>query len=220
MLLPLFSSVAKAAATPTPQPRGYLTLAGEHSAHLEVKKSRFLAKAWPVATAEDAVAGLAARTDRSANHNCHAWRMGQRSKAFDDGEPGGTAGHPILSAIEAEGLDRVCVLVIRHFGGIKLGTGGLARAYAAAARECLRTAPRIRVAPLVEVAVRAAPGALGATHRAAARLGARRVGQEAYDADGATATVLFVVEASVAEEFAEAGRVAGGQVEVTYPEAE
>ena len=215
-LLPLLRPMTIAmAAAPAPPPRGYLTLAGEYSTHLEVKKSRFLAVAWPVSTAEDAATGLAARTDRSASHNCHAWRVGPRSKAFDDGEPGGTAGRPILAAIEAEGLDRICVLVIRHFGGVKLGTGGLARAYASAARECLRAAPRREVAPLAEVTVRATPGALGTAHRAAARLGARRVGEEAYEEDGTTATVTFEiggVGCTGACRGGQSGRGAGGGV--------
>jgi putative IMPACT (imprinted ancient) family translation regulator len=60
-----------------------------------------------------------------ASHNCFAYRLGQQYRSSDDGEPGGTAGRPILTAIEGEGLDGVCVLVTRYYGGVKLGAGAL-----------------------------------------------------------------------------------------------
>ena len=70
------------------------------------------------------------------------YRLGDEYRSSDDGEPSGTAGRPMLSAIDGEGLDAVCVLVVRHFGGVKLGAGGLARAYGGAARQCLQQALR------------------------------------------------------------------------------
>ncbi|WP_339907227.1 YigZ family protein [Pseudomonas guineae] len=108
----------------------------------EIRKSRFLALAAPVTSATEAQAFLAAHSDASASHNCWAWKVGQQYRFSDDGEPGGTAGRPILAAIEAQDMDQVAVLVIRWYGGIQLGTGGLARAYGGSANKCLQTAPR------------------------------------------------------------------------------
>ena len=75
-----------------------------------------------------------------ATHVCFAWRIGASVRATDAGEPAGTAGKPILSAIEASGLDRVAVAVVRYFGGTKLGTAGLVRCYRAAAHDALEDA--------------------------------------------------------------------------------
>lgn len=72
---------------------------------------------------------LQAVQDLQATHNCWAYKVGAQYRFSDDGEPAGTAGRPILSAIEAQHLDRVMVVVTRYFGGIKLGVGGLVRAY-------------------------------------------------------------------------------------------
>jgi putative IMPACT (imprinted ancient) family translation regulator len=163
----------------------YTTLeVDEHLVETEVKRSRFIAWAWPVASPEGALRRVAARRDASASHNCWAYRIQGQYRSSDDGEPGGTAGRPILGAIEAEGLDGVCVLVVRHFGGVKLGTGGLARAYAGAARECLRAAPRAEVSPRVVLRAAVPYGALGAAYTAAEAHGAASLG-EAYPGGGA-----------------------------------
>lgn len=106
----------------------------------DVRKSRFLVWAAPASTPEQAQAFIASHTDPGATHNCWAWKTGQAYRFNDDGEPAGTAGKPILQAIEGQNLDQVVVLVIRWFGGIKLGTGGLIRAYGGAAAQCLRAA--------------------------------------------------------------------------------
>lgn len=114
----------------------------------DIRKSRFLAQAAPVASAEDALAWIAATGDAGATHNCWAYRVGDAYRFHDDGEPGGTAGRPILQAIDGQGYDRVAVLVTRWYGGIKLGAGGLARAYGGSAAECLRLAPRTPLVPI------------------------------------------------------------------------
>lgn len=131
------------------------TLEGPASYEEDVKKSRFLALAWPVDDVGQAMAHFAAASDPEATHNCWAYRIGAQYRFNDDGEPGGTAGRPILQAIEGQGLDQVAVLVIRWFGGIKLGAGGLVRAYSGAAAQCLRLAPKRVIIPsrLVETAV-------------------------------------------------------------------
>ncbi|KAF1726775.1 IMPACT family protein [Pseudoxanthomonas japonensis] len=118
------------------------TLAARASQLLEVKHSRFLAQASPVDSADDALAFLREIGDPAATHNCWAYRIGQEYRSSDDGEPAGTAGRPILAAIDGQGFDRVMVVVTRWYGGIKLGAGGLVRAYGGAAAECLRLAPR------------------------------------------------------------------------------
>ena len=120
-----------------------LTAAVRHEA--DIRKSRFLALAAPLDSPESAPAFLESVRDPQATHNCWAWRFGAQYRFHDDGEPGGTAGRPILQAIESQGYDRVAVLVIRWFGGIKLGTGGLARAYGGTAAECLRLADRVEL---------------------------------------------------------------------------
>jgi uncharacterized YigZ family protein len=115
-----------------------------------VKKSRFIAVALPIATEDEAKAALAAHRVADANHNCWAWRIGQAYRFSDDGEPSGTAGKPILAAIDGQSLDRMMVIVTRWFGGILLGSGGLVRAYGGTAAACLKGAPLIEVKPTVE----------------------------------------------------------------------
>lgn len=99
---------------------------------IEVKKSRFLAKASPVSTADEAMAFVRGQSDPGASHNYFAYSIGQGDpsefRSSDDGEPSGTGGRPILAAIGQENLTNVCVLVTRYYGGTKLGTGGLVSA--------------------------------------------------------------------------------------------
>ncbi|WP_421593184.1 IMPACT family protein [Shinella sp. M27] len=108
----------------------------------EIRKSRFLAIACPVESEVEAKARLTEVSDLSANHNCWAWRIGQAYRFSDDGEPSGTAGKPILQAIDGQALDRTLVVVTRRFGGILLGSGGLMRAYGGTASLCLRAAAK------------------------------------------------------------------------------
>lgn len=115
-----------------------------------IKKSRFLATAIPVATEQDARAAIAAHAHADANHNCWAWRIGNLYRFSDDGEPSGTAGKPILAAIDGQSLDNLVVIVTRWFGGVLLGSGGLVRAYGGTAALCLRAAERVEVKPMVE----------------------------------------------------------------------
>jgi len=108
----------------------------------DIRKSRFLAIACPIESEAEAKARLAEVWDASASHNCWAWRIGQAYRFSDDGEPGGTAGKPILQAIDGQDLDRTLVVVTRWFGGILLGSGGLMRAYGGTAAACLRAAAK------------------------------------------------------------------------------
>jgi len=114
-------------------------------AETRILASRFLADAVPVQSkdeAENYLQGLRKKF-HDANHHCYAYRLGsdgQESRSSDDGEPGGTAGKPILAAIDREGLTNALVVVTRYFGGTKLGTGGLVRAYGEAAALALKEA--------------------------------------------------------------------------------
>ena len=120
------------------------TLVGPFSLERDIKKSRFLARATPIASIEEAeafIAGIAA-AEPDATHHCWAWQFGPHCRCHDAGEPSGTAGRPILQVVVAQKLDRVVIVVSRWFGGIKLGAGGLVRAYAGTAAECLREAPK------------------------------------------------------------------------------
>lgn len=122
----------------------YITLAGRAEARLKVERSEFLGIATP---ASDAVAFLQEvsaieKKYHDASHHCWAYRLfagGDRSN--DAGEPAGTAGKPIANAIKGAGLHDVGIVVVRWFGGVKLGTGGLARAYHESAAAALREAP-------------------------------------------------------------------------------
>ena len=125
------------------------TLTEPFTCELEVKRSRFIAKAAPVDSPEGALRYLEAVREPDATHNVWAYKIGQQYRFSDDGEPSGTAGRPVLSAIEGQGLDGVMVVVARYFGGVKLGAGGLVRVYSGAAAECLRLAPRREVVPEV-----------------------------------------------------------------------
>lgn len=116
----------------------------------EIKKSRFLGLAAPVANEQAAKDFLAQNSDLAANHNCWAWRVGQNYRFSDDGEPSGTAGKPILQAIDGQQLDNIVVVVTRWFGGILLGSGGLMRAYGGTAAMCLRQAEKTEVIPVID----------------------------------------------------------------------
>ncbi|KAA6427827.1 MAG: hypothetical protein FRX49_02490, partial [Trebouxia sp. A1-2] len=91
----------------------WLTLKQPQTAVLEVKKSKFLTTAWPITAASQAEQYIEEHRDLSASHNCYAYKLNQEQRANDDGEPSNTAGQPILSAINAEQLNGVCVLVTR-----------------------------------------------------------------------------------------------------------
>lgn len=159
------------------------TLAARASFELEVKKSRHLAQAAPVDSPEAALAFLQHVADPAATHNCWAYRIGQQYRFSDDGEPGGTAGRPILAAIDGQALDGVMVVVTRWFGGIKLGAGGLARAYGGAAAECLRLAPRTTLIDTCDALIEAGFERAGTVHALLAEHHAGKL-EETFAADG------------------------------------
>lgn len=120
----------------------YLTLAAPRQHEIKVMASKFIAMGYPLKSVADAAAilGEVRKREHAATHHCFAWTFGIDSVEFkysDDGEPSGTAGRPIYQAICGRDLQNVLVIVVRYFGGTKLGTGGLTRAYAQATTELL-----------------------------------------------------------------------------------
>ena len=117
----------------------YFTIAKPAQHEIKIKGSRFIANCDMVASSEKASEMLDSirKREHAATHHCYAWQAGlfdQRSfKYSDDGEPSGTAGKPIYDVINGKGLDNIIVVVTRYYGGTKLGTGGLVRAYGEAA---------------------------------------------------------------------------------------
>ena len=122
----------------------YRTLAAPAEFRHKIERSEFLGIAFPVASEERFFEELARIEKRhfDATHHCWAFRLfaGERTRSSDAGEPSGTAGRPILAALEGAGLHDTGVVVVRWYGGIKLGTGGLSRAYRETAAETLRVA--------------------------------------------------------------------------------
>lgn len=134
----------------------YKTTAAEAVGEITEKKSRFIATLRPVASEEEALAFIAEMKKKywDARHNCSAYIISPDAQVVpgsgvlppplercsDDGEPSRTAGMPMLEVLKGAGLQNICCVVTRYFGGILLGTGGLVRAYQGAVRECLANA--------------------------------------------------------------------------------
>ena len=122
----------------------YRTLTERTTAEIRVQRSRFLAVAFPTLSEAAFEESLAASRHEwfDATHHCWAWRLfdPERSRSSDAGEPSGSAGRPILQAIQSADLHDIGVVVVRWFGGVKLGTGGLARAYRDATHAALEGA--------------------------------------------------------------------------------
>lgn len=119
---------------------------------LEIKKSIFLATLIPVKNEEEAQEAIAKmkKEKRDATHNCSAYRIGTEKiyeKSSDDGEPQGTAGHPMLHVLQMNELTNTLAIVTRWFGGIKLGAGGLTRAYTQSLADAVKEADLVRYTP-------------------------------------------------------------------------
>ena len=123
-----------------------------------IRKSRFLTRIEPVSSVEEAEAVIAGIRKRAwdANHNCTAMvtgLLGDQARSSDDGEPSGTAGVPMLEVLRRRGLTDVVAVVTRYFGGVKLGAGGLVRAYSSAVSEALDEAALVHRAALRQVTI-------------------------------------------------------------------
>lgn len=126
-------------------PASYRSIAQSVKAQYTQLRSRFIAYAIPVSSEEEAMAELAKlrKTYYDARHLCWAYRLGaggEHQRSNDDGEPSGTAGRPILGQLLSQDLTEILVVVVRYFGGIKLGTPGLIEAYRTATQEALAEA--------------------------------------------------------------------------------
>jgi len=171
---------AGAAAESSASPDEYEAPATAGEAEERVERSRFLALARPIHSEADAAAFLKGLRDlhHKATHHCSAWRLGHPALtrhfgASDDGEPSGSAGLPILRAIESSGLSDVAVVVVRWYGGVKLGTGGLARAYGSTARLALEACPRQTVVERLPLFLRFSPSLMTQVRRLASQAEAR-----------------------------------------------
>lgn len=122
------------------------TVAGPASDRFTVRKSEFIGIIEPLESMADVESRVAAMRAEHPNARHVAWaaRAGNRVRMSDDGEPSGTAGKPILNVLEHQGVGQVLLMVVRHFGGIKLGAGGLTRAYGQAASLAVQQASYIR----------------------------------------------------------------------------
>ena len=132
----------------------FRTLARDGQVEEEIKKSRFICHVKRVETEEEARSFIAAikKEHYKANHNCSAFILGEKSqikRSSDDGEPSGTAGVPMLTVLEQQELTNVCMVVTRYFGGIKLGAGGLIRAYAGSVAQAIREIGLVQVKDLL-----------------------------------------------------------------------
>ena len=132
--------------------KAYTTIDGQAESLLVIHKSKFMGLAVNVETVEAAneVLERIRKQYWDASHNCYAYIIGKENpieKASDDGEPSGTAGVPMLDVLKKNGLTDILVIVTRYFGGVKLGAGGLVRAYAGAAAETLNAAKVVHYEP-------------------------------------------------------------------------
>lgn len=155
---------------------GYAVPARRHRVEQRVRKSRFIVSAAPTATVDAAktfVAGVKAEFP-DASHNCWAFNAGPPGDAArvgmsDDGEPRGSAGRPMLDVLRYAPVGEIGVVVTRYFGGVKLGRGGLARAYGGGVKTLLETLPTQRKTPRRRLRVRAGYAQHDAVRRLAAR---------------------------------------------------
>lgn len=123
----------------------YITVARPASEELVINKSRFIGYAAPCASEDDALRLLREIRDqhKSATHHCYAYIIGENASIMrysDNGEPAGTAGMPIMDVMRNQGIVNCCIVVVRYFGGVLLGTGGLVRAYTQSSQAALKSA--------------------------------------------------------------------------------
>ena len=136
----------------------YFTILRSTESLFKEKGSKFIGLAYPVRSEEEIKRRIAEvrSTYHDARHHCFAWKLGmdlQSSRANDDGEPSHSAGDPILGQISAHELTNVLVVVVRYFGGTKLGVGGLINAYKTAADEALSLTDRLQIFEMREVSL-------------------------------------------------------------------
>lgn len=156
---------------------GYFTIKEKASAEIIIEKSKFIAYVDRAETREEAEQFIASvrAEHKSATHNVPAFVIGESGQlqwASDDGEPQGTSGIPVLNTITGRNLTNVVMVITRYFGGIKLGTGGLMRAYTGAARDVLDLAGICEVTDMLAIRVRVPYSSFDRIKRESEKLGA------------------------------------------------
>jgi uncharacterized YigZ family protein len=164
----------------------YLTVAKTHVREEVIKGSSFIAFVARVKDVADAFAQLdGVRSQHAeATHSCWAYRVGSELRFSDDGEPGGTAGRPMLEVLQKRELDFVLAVVTRYYGGTKLGAGGLVRAYSGSLSKALDEAGVFVVRETVTRTVTAPFSELDAVHRLLDGWTGLRKGEADYTAEG------------------------------------
>jgi uncharacterized YigZ family protein len=162
-----------------------LTLERQATFEETIKKSRFIGHAARVTSQAESLDFYESVIDHQATHNCWAWRINFQIRSSDDGEPSGTAGRPMLNVIERRNLENVMVVVTRYFGGIKLGVGGLVRAYSGTTAKCLDRAGVIELFPMSEYTIKIGFEWASTLHGLLDHFSAEKL-EESYDNDGLT----------------------------------
>lgn len=160
-----------------------LTLDSSATFEETIKKSRFVGHAARVTSQAESLDFYESVIDQQATHNCWAWRINFQVRSSDDGEPSGTAGRPMLNVIERRNLENVMVVVTRYFGGIKLGVGGLVRAYSGTTAKCLDRAGVKELFPMSEYSIKAGFEWASSVHGLLDQFSAEKL-DESYDSDG------------------------------------
>lgn len=181
----------------------YFTVKQTAEAEQKIKSSRFIGRVFSLSDRDAAEMELARlhKREYDATHHCYAWRLGigsrEQSRFSDDGEPAGTAGRPILQALLAAEVTDALLVVTRYFGGIKLGTGGLVRAYGQVAAEVVARAGR-REVQLLDTLQLVAPYELyGLVQHQVEKIGGR-ISETDYDQQ---VTMRIMVRKSLVEPF-------------------
>ncbi|MBP3271999.1 MAG: YigZ family protein [Ruminococcus sp.] len=181
----------------------YKTVSSGATGELEEKKSRFIASLVPVTDEEQAIAHInrIKSENRKARHNVYAYilREGNISRYSDDGEPQGTGGVPVLEVLKGEGLTDVCVVVTRYFGGILLGTGGLARAYSGACKSAVENARIMEICRCSRFVISCGYDLYGKIDYILPEFGAKKLSEDFTD----SVTLTVIVRSESAEAFRE-----------------
>ena len=157
-------------------PQSYITIANEFRTEYVIEKSRFIATIAPVSNEAEAQAFIQRISKEfwNATHNCTAYAIGPRQeqqRSSDNGEPSGTAGKPMLEVLKKTEITNIAVVVTRYFGGIKLGAGGLIRAYSHSAAKAVQEGPKLLIAPRQIVTISIDYSNFGAIERQLQTLG-------------------------------------------------
>ncbi|KAJ9177524.1 hypothetical protein P3X46_012735 [Hevea brasiliensis] len=203
-LVAIKRTMVTAATSSSSNAGSYTTIKETVTFEREIKKSKFIAIAGPISDEQSAFSFLSQVRDPRATHNCWAYKVGDQFRSNDDGEPSGTAGKPIQSAIDSSGIDRVMVVVIRYFGGIKLGTGGLVRAYGGVASECLRNATTCLIKSKVPMGVEVPFDLIGVLHHQLQSFQVENIRQDYETGKDGIAMISFIVDFDQVEKLEDA----------------